>query len=58
MIKKQIEFVYKDTKVDEFDVDYSSREYFIETLDLKITLDKYQFENLRTKLNKLHEALR
>lgn len=57
MIKKQIEFVYKG-KVDEFDVDYSSREYFIETLDFKITLDKYQFENLREKLNKLHEALR
>ena len=57
MIKKQIEFVYKD-KADEFDVDYSSLEYFIETLDFKITLDKYQFENLREKLNKLHEALR
>lgn len=58
MIRGQIEFAYKDTKTDEFDVDYSSREYFIETLDFKITLDKYQFENLREKLNKLHEALR
>lgn len=58
MIKGQIEFAYKDTKIDEFDVGYSSLEYFIETLDFKITLDKYQFESLREKLNKLHEALR
>lgn len=58
MIKGQIEFAYRDNKIDEFDVDYSSLEYFIETLDFKITLDKYQFENLREKLNKLHEALR
>lgn len=53
MIKKQIEFVYKG-KVDEFDVDYSSLEYFIETLDFKITLDKYQFERLREKINELY----
>ncbi|WP_164967835.1 hypothetical protein [Clostridium tetani] len=57
MIKNQIEFVYNG-KIDEFDVDYYSLEYFIETLDFKITLDKYQFESLREKLNKLHEALR
>jgi len=56
MIKKQIEFVYKG-KIEEFDVDYSCREYFIETLDFKITLDKYQFENLRAKMNKMHEDL-
>ncbi|WP_164970838.1 hypothetical protein [Clostridium tetani] len=57
MIKGQIEFAYKDTKVDEFDVKYSSLEYFIETLDFKITLDKYQFENLLRKMNKLYEDL-
>ena len=44
-------------KIEEFDVDYSGREYFLETLDLKITLDKYQFENLRNKMNELHEDL-
>ncbi|AJA42835.1 hypothetical protein [Clostridium tetani] len=58
MIKGQIEFAYKDTKVDEFDVDYSAGEFYIETLDMKITLDKYQFENLREKMNELYEALR
>lgn len=57
MIKGQIEFAYADTKIEEFDVDYSGRKYFIETLDLKITLDKYQFENLRAKMNKMHEDL-
>ncbi|BDR67009.1 hypothetical protein K144312032_12370 [Clostridium tetani] len=54
MIKGQIEFAYKDTKIDEFDVDYSAREFYIETLDFKITLDKYQFESLREKMNELH----
>lgn len=53
MIRGQIEFAYKG-KVDEFDVDYSSLEYFIETLDFKITLDKYQFERLREKINELY----
>ena len=57
MIKGQIEFAYADIKIEEFDVDYSGREYFLETLDLKITLDKYQFENLRNKMNELHEDL-
>lgn len=54
MIKGQIEFAYKDTKIDEFDVDYSAGEFYIETLDFKITLDKYQFESLREKINELH----
>lgn len=57
MIKGQIEFAYADTKIEEFDVDYSCREYFIETLDFKITLDKYQFLNLRNKLNDLYEKV-
>lgn len=56
MIKKQIEFVYKG-KIEEFDVDYSFREFYLQALDLKITLDKYQFENLRAKMNKMYEDL-
>lgn len=56
MIKKQIEFVYKG-KTDEFDVDYSAGEFYIETMDKKETLDRYNFENLRNKMNKLHDDL-
>lgn len=53
MIKKQIEFVYKG-KTDEFDVDYSAGEFYIETIDKKETLDRYNFENLRNKINELY----
>ncbi|WP_315120941.1 hypothetical protein [uncultured Clostridium sp.] len=54
---KQIGFEYKGLKLQEFDVDYSSQEYTIETNDMKITLDKFHFEELRTKLNSLHEEV-
>ena len=54
---KQIEFEYKDHKVEEFDVDYSSQEYTIETNDFKITLDKFHFVELRQKINRKHEEV-
>lgn len=54
---KQIEFEYKDHKAEEFDTDYSSGEFTIETNELKITLDKFHFEELRQKMNRLHDEV-
>lgn len=57
MITNHIQVKYKDNEIEEFDVYYSACDYTIETGDIKITMDSIHFEELRTKMNKLHEEI-
>lgn len=58
MIKNKIEFQYKDDfQVEEFDLEYSACEFKIDTEHLSITMDKFHFEELRRKMNELHDAV-
>lgn len=54
----KIKIEYKnDFKVEEFDLEYSACEFKIETEDISIKLDKFHFEELRNKVNILHDEV-
>lgn len=58
MITNKIEFEYKDEyQIEEFNLEYSACEFKLETEEISIKLDRFHFEELRTKINKLHEAV-
>lgn len=58
MIKNKIELEYKDNyQIEEFDLEYSACEFKLETEEVSIKLDRFHFEELRRKMNELHDAV-
>ena len=60
MIKNKIELQYGEPQepcIEEFELSYSACVFTIETEELKIDLDRFHFEELREKMNKLYDAV-
>lgn len=54
MLSNRPQYTYSG-KIEEFETGYSSGEFTVETIDLKIVLDKNKFIELRDKINKVYE---
>jgi hypothetical protein len=59
MLRSQIELDYRTsvTNYEAFDIKYSANEVTVETDEVKMVLDMERFEELRDKINKLHEEI-
>lgn len=56
-VKVEYKNEFKECKIEEFDLEYSACEFKIETEQISITLDKFHFEELRNKMNRLHDEV-